>query len=64
MSSHMLLKIAGNVPHKRHPPGVPPEPPGDPPPDGAGAALSTWMPIGRVLVIGGVLSSVAIKVIA
>jgi hypothetical protein len=60
----MLLETAGNVPHKRQPLGVPPEPPGDPPPGGVGAALSTWMPIGCVLVTGGVLSSVATKVIA
>jgi hypothetical protein len=59
----MLLEIAGNVPHKRQPPGVPPEPPGDPPAGGAGAALSTWMPIGCAVVVGGVLSSVAMKVI-
>jgi hypothetical protein len=58
----MLLEIAGNVPHKGQPRfEPPPEPPVDPP-GGAGAALYTWIPIGLVLDIGGVLSSVAMKV--
>jgi hypothetical protein len=41
-SSHMLLEIAGNMLHMRQPPfELPPEPPVDPPPGGADAALST-----------------------